>query len=76
LGNEPKLEESVAHFTALYWGDMIFVEDHDVRSALTAFALEIKDYQGGWSGPENLKLKANNLIEACRRSAEKGSPDI
>jgi len=73
--NKTKTDENAIHFMTLYWGDMILVEDKEVREAMVEFSLEIKDFEGGWSGSENLKLKGNALIEACRRSVQKGTPN-
>ena len=66
-----KMEDNVVQFTSLYWGAMIFVEDTDVQSSMIDFALAVKDYKGDWISLDELKIKADFLIEACRKSAEK-----
>ena len=68
------MEESVLQFTSLYWGAMILVKDKNVEQAMINFSVELKDYQNEWSDLDRLKIKANDLIEACRKSAATGLP--
>lgn len=72
IDDNKKMQEQVILFTTLYWGIMSFVGDHEVEVAMISFAVEIRDFQNGWSNIDKLKLRANALIQACRDSAEKG----
>lgn len=67
-----KMADNVAQFTSLYWGTMIFVEDKSVEQTMIDFSIAIKDYEKGWRTLDELKIKANSLIEACRNSASTG----
>jgi len=74
VSDKKKMEESVLQFTSLYWGAMILVKDKNVEQAMINFSVELKDYQNEWSDLDRLKIKANDLIEACRKSAATGLP--
>jgi hypothetical protein len=67
------MKEAVREFTAAYWGAMILVEDKAVEKAMIDFFVEIQDFQRGWGNADKLKFRANELIQACRRSAEQGA---
>jgi hypothetical protein len=58
----------VQAYDASYWGMMIFVEDSDVEKAMIDFHVEVVDYDG-----DKLKLRANELVKACRKSVEPGT---
>jgi hypothetical protein len=60
----------VQQFTAAYWGNTIFVEDPDVQRAMINFYAEIHEFQDGFSKAGNLKVRADQLIHACRQSLE------
>jgi hypothetical protein len=62
----------VQTFDASYWGMMIFVEDPGVEQAMIDFHVELVDYQQGKSGADKLKLRADELVKACRKSVEPG----
>jgi hypothetical protein len=70
--DKEKMQNYISQFTSMYWGSMIFVKDKNVEKPMIDFALAIRDYQGGWRGLDELKLKADSLIEACRKSAITG----
>ena len=74
MNDKTQMEAYILQFTTLYWGVMILVQDKEVEQAMIDFAVEVRDYQNGWSSSEKLKFKANTLIQACRQSAAKGSP--
>lgn len=63
----------VQSFDASYWGMMIFVEDPDVERAMIDFHDEIVDYQKGQSNEDRIKLRANELVKACRKSVKLGT---
>ena len=52
---------------------MIFVEDPAVEQAMIDFHVEIVDYQKGESDGNKLKLRANELVKACRKSVAPGT---
>jgi hypothetical protein len=72
--DDPKFKDYIRDFTAAYWGTMIFVEDDAVETAMKEFYFEVLDYQNGWSDLARLKIRADLLIKACRRSAEQREP--
>jgi hypothetical protein len=67
------MKEALREFNAAYWGAMILVEDKAVEKAMVDFFVETQDLQRGWGSTDKLKFRANELIQACRRSAEQGS---
>jgi hypothetical protein len=69
--DDAKLSELVRDFSAAYWGTMILVEDKPVEQAMIRFYVEINDFQSGWSDIRRLKVRADELIEACRKSEQK-----
>jgi hypothetical protein len=70
---DKKFKELVQAFDASYWGMMIFVEDPAVEQAMIDFHVEIVDYQKGESDGNKLKLRANELVKACRKSVAPGT---
>jgi len=60
--------ELVQNFDANYWGMMILVEDSDVEKAMIDFHVELLDYQKGQSDENKVKLRADELVKACRKS--------
>lgn len=71
--NDKAFSGLVQTFDASYWGMMIFVEDPDVEHAMIDFHDELIDYQKGQSTEDKIKLRANNLVKACRKSVEPGT---
>ena len=73
IANRPEVdfEENVNHFGSLYWGEMLLIEDTEVRDAMKDFYMAIHDYH-----PEDqdthfrLKYKAKALADACRASSK------
>lgn len=68
--------KAIHDFTAAYWGMMILVgEDSKVESAMIAFNNEVRDLQTGWStDADRLKVRANELMLACKHSIEADRP--
>jgi hypothetical protein len=60
--------------TSAYWGQTVFVEDEEVADALRDFHQTVIDFQGGWADQRKVKLKADDLVQACRRSISKNIP--
>jgi hypothetical protein len=71
---DSKSKDYISEFTAAYWGTMILVEDGAVEKAMKDFYFEILDYQSGWSDLNRLKIRADLLIKACRKSVEQREP--
>lgn len=63
----------VQNFDASYWGMMIFVEDPAVERAMIDFHDEIVDYGKGQSDGDKVKLRAAELVKACRKSVAPGT---
>ncbi len=59
--NAVKLRENINAFNSLHWGNMILVDDDNVRKAMIKFQVEIKDFNEGRSNQDNLKIRANEL---------------
>ena len=74
VDDPPAMKVAVQEFMAAYWGAMILVEDKAVEKAMVDFFVEIEDFQRGWGNADKLKFRANELIQACRRSVEQGAP--
>jgi hypothetical protein len=72
--DDAKFADAVRDFTAAYWGTMILVEDKAVEKAMIDFYVEIREFQEGWSSLERLKGRVEELIKACRKSAEATIP--
>lgn len=70
---DKRFKEFVRGFDASYWGLMIFVEDAAVEQAMIDFHVEVVDYQAGKSNADKLKLRADELVKACRKSVEPGT---
>jgi oligoendopeptidase F len=68
-----RFKDDVQNFDASYWGLMIFVEDPSVEKAMIDFHVEVVDYNAGRSDGQRLKLRANELVKACRKSVEAGT---
>lgn len=69
--NDKKLLAEIDNFYSLYWGDMIYVKDEAVEKAMIDFHLEIQDFLKRISDKDRLKLRANDLVEACRQSSKR-----
>ncbi|MBN9662245.1 MAG: hypothetical protein J0H49_28870 [Acidobacteria bacterium] len=63
----------VQKFRASYWGLMILVEDLEVRKQMVNFWADIHNFEEGWTDANTLKVRAQQLGEACRASIERGS---
>lgn len=70
---DKEFKVDVHNFDAAYWGLMIMAEDPTVEKAMIDFHVEIVDYQAGRSSGDRLKLRANELVTACRKSVELGT---
>jgi hypothetical protein len=68
-----RFKDLVQSFNASYWGMMIFVEDPGVEQAMVDFHVELVDYQKGISDGDKLKLRADELVKACRKSVAPGA---
>ena len=75
-GDAKKAADSIAQFTSIYWGTMIFVQDKTVEEPMIEFAIALRDYEKGWRSLDELKLKANSLIEACHKSVATGKASL
>jgi hypothetical protein len=71
--NDKAFKGLVQGFDASYWGMMIFVEDPAVEKAMIDFHVEVVDYEKGQSDTDKLKLRANELVTACRKSVAPGT---
>jgi hypothetical protein len=69
-GANDKMKELVRDFLGAYWGTMILVEDKSVEKAMINFYIETRDLQEGWSDESRLKVRADELIDAFRKSEE------
>jgi hypothetical protein len=70
---DKSFKDLVHIFDASYWGMMIFVEDPQVEKAMVDFHVEVVDYQNGRSNGDKLKLRADELATACRKSVAPGT---
>jgi hypothetical protein len=70
---DKRFKQYVQVFDASYWGLMIFVEDPAVERAMIDFHVEVVDYEAGKSNGNRLKLRADELVKACRKSVEPGT---
>ncbi|MES0492089.1 MAG: hypothetical protein ABUK01_19025 [Leptospirales bacterium] len=64
------LKKYINDFYALYWGDMIIVQDEKVGIAMKNYHLEIQDFLIGHSEVDRLKIRAYELSEAFKTSAK------
>jgi hypothetical protein len=71
--NDKSFKGLVQAFDASYWGMMIFVEDPAVEKAMIDFHDEVVDYGKGQSNGDKVKLRADELVKACRKSVEPGT---
>jgi hypothetical protein len=71
--SDKRFKDYVQTFDVSYWGLMIFVEDPIVEQAMIDFHDEIVDYEKGASDSRRLKLRADELVKACRKSVEPGN---
>ena len=62
----------VQKFRASYWGLMILVEDPEVSKQMVNFWADIHNFEEGWTDANTLKVRAQQLGEACRVSMERG----
>jgi hypothetical protein len=68
---DKKLGELTESFMTQYWGLMILVEAKDVEKAMINFHDEILDYQQQHSDSDRLRIRADQLVKACRNSLER-----
>ncbi|MEB2777469.1 hypothetical protein SYJ56_19295 [Algoriphagus sp. D3-2-R+10] len=74
IANRPEVnfEENVGNFGALYWGEMIMIEDEEVRDAMKEFYYALHDYHPQDKNSQyKLKVKADALAKACRESSKR-----
>jgi hypothetical protein len=69
--DEASFKKHITEFYSLYWGHLLLVEDEDVKLAMIKFHVEIQDYLKDWSSEERLKVRASEIVTACRKSANK-----
>jgi hypothetical protein len=80
--DDDKLPDMLKEFIAAYWGMMILVEDKDVERAMIAFfvethdLLETHDSQNKQNIAQRLKIRADELLTACRNSEAKGQVEL
>jgi len=67
---DKKLQELTESFMAQYWGLTILVEDKDVEKSMILFHDEILDYRENRSNTKRLRIRADELVKACRTSLE------
>jgi hypothetical protein len=70
-GRDKKLGELTESFMAQYWGLMILVEAKDVEKAMVMFHDEILDYRQKHSDSNRVRIRADQLVKACRNSLER-----
>lgn len=70
---DKKFKDLVHTFDTSYWGTMILVQDTAVEEAMHNFHVELTDYQRGSSDGDRMKLRADELVQACRRSVQPGT---
>jgi hypothetical protein len=66
-----RLDSAVREFNSLYWGLVGFVGDSLVEQHMNDFRVQIYDFRRGMSSPEDLKVRADMLNQAARRSLQK-----
>lgn len=74
IANQPEVnfDENYSKFGGLYWGEMIMIEDDEVRDAMKEFYFAVNDFH-----PEDinskykLKFKAKALANACKESSKR-----
>lgn len=67
----PARQNAAQAFEAAYWGAMVMVEDPAVQQAMRDFHDELHDETAGLShDPDRLKVRADLLAEACRKSLQ------
>lgn len=69
--SKDQMKKDIDQFNSLYWGDMIYVEDEAVEKAMIDFHVEIEDFVKGVGTNDRLKVRANDLIHACRESSKR-----
>jgi hypothetical protein len=71
---DPSFGQLWHDLTAMYWSQSILVEDADVAQHLRDFYTGVRDLRDGWTGTDELKLKADALVRACRESITRDAP--
>lgn len=69
--DDKELRKEIANFDALYWGEMIYVQDEAVEKTMVAFHVETRDFLNGVRTKDDLKRRANSLVEAFRESSKR-----
>jgi hypothetical protein len=68
-GRHDKIFEGFTEsFLAQYWGLMILVQDQGVETSMIRFHDEIADYQKHRSDINRVRIRADELVKACRAS--------
>lgn len=70
LENETVFKQALMEFEKLYYGETIFVEDQAVEEKMIDFRLACYDFQNQLISTWELKTAGNEMIVACRKSAE------
>jgi hypothetical protein len=73
---DQRLRELNNEFLAQYWGLALLVQDESVEAAMVRFHDEIADYERGDSDANRIKLRANELVLACRTSLDEARAEI
>lgn len=68
---DKKLQELTESFLAQYWGLVILTEDKEVEKSMILFHDELVDYQNNRSNSVRIKVRADELVKACRASLER-----
>jgi len=68
---DKKLQALMESFLAQYWGLVILTEDKEVEKSMILFHDEIVDYQKNRSNSVRVKVRADELVKACRSSLER-----
>ncbi len=64
------LDREYRNFLRSYWGELVMVEDEQIRQALIKFKDEVADYRSGRSSETRIQKRAYAVSESCRISLE------
>jgi hypothetical protein len=67
---DKKLEELIESFIAQYWGLVVLTEDKEVEKSMIRFHDEILDYRKNVSDSTRVRIRADELVKACRLSLQ------
>lgn len=76
LDQSEMFEAAVTEFHAMYWGEMVLVEDQDVETAMIQLRRELHDLTGGWSNKKRVKTRALELLATCKASTRSTLDEI